>query len=97
MSVAAMQEFAAHQNFRGVPIVTPQDDEAAFGKVDVQGTGLVDKRELVVSLREMGKPEREIQRLLDMVSVHKELVTPLHNVDVPMVSLWRRHDGRSHV
>ena len=73
-----------------MPGVTPQDDEAAFGKVDVQSTGHVDKHELVVALREVGKAEREIQRLLDTVSVHKELVTPSpqpynHNVDVPMV------------
>ena len=81
----------AHQNFEDVFSVTPQDDEAAFGEMDVKGTCLVDKHELVVTLRDMGKSECEIRRLLDTVSVHKKLVTPSpqpynHNVDVPMVS-----------
>ena len=76
MSVAAMQ------NFRGVPGVTPQD--AAFGKMDVQGTGLVDMYKLADALRVMGKSERDIQQFL------KELVTPspqpyFHDVDAPMV------------
>ena len=54
----------AHQNF--------QDDESAFGEMDVQGICPVDKHELMVALREMGKKECEIQRLLDTVSVkHK--------------------------
>ena len=44
----------AHQNFEDVFSVTPQDDEAVFGEMDVQGTCLVDKHELVVALREMG-------------------------------------------
>ena len=49
-----------------------QDDEAVCGEMDVQGTCLVDKHELMVALREMGKTECEIQRLLDTVSVkHK--------------------------
>ena len=72
MSVTAMQ------NFRGVPSVTPQDDEAAFWK---SGTGLVDIYELADALRVMGKSERDIQQLL------KELVAPFpqqysHNADV---------------
>ena len=75
MSVTAMQ------NFRGVPGVTPQGVEAVFGKVDVQGTGLVDTFELADALRVMGKSERDIQQLL------KELVAPFpqpysHNADV---------------
>ena len=74
MSVAAMHGLAAHQNFRGVPVVTPQDDEAAFGEMEVQGTGLVDKHELTDALREMGNSERVIQQVLDTVTV---------NVDVP--------------
>ena len=70
------------QNFRGVPDVTPQIDEAAFGKVDIQGTGLVDMQ--ADALRVMGKSERDIQQLL------KELVAPFpqpysHNADVPVV------------
>ena len=53
MSVTAMH------NFRGVPGVTPEDDEAAFGEMDVQGTGFVDMYELADALRVMGKSERE--------------------------------------
>ena len=64
----------AHQNFEDVFSVTPQDDEAAFGEMDVQGTCLVDKHESVVALREMGKTECEIQRLLDTVSVKHEML-----------------------
>ena len=44
----------AHQNFEDVSSVTPQDDESAFEEMDVQGTCLVDKYELMVALREMG-------------------------------------------
>ena len=43
-------------------------------KLDVQGTCLVDKHDLVVALREMGKTECEIQRLLDTVSVKHEML-----------------------
>uniref|UniRef100_A0A7S1A2L0 EF-hand domain-containing protein n=1 Tax=Noctiluca scintillans TaxID=2966 RepID=A0A7S1A2L0_NOCSC len=105
MAVAAMHDvpilghftLAAHQNFGGLFGGTPQDEEAAFRKMDVKGTGLVDKHELADALREMGKSEREIQQLLDTVTDHelnleqfKELVSPspqpyFHNVDVPMV------------
>ena len=63
----------AHQNFDDVSSVTPQDDEAVFGEMDVQGTCLVDKHELMVALREMGKTECEIQRLLDTVSVQHKM------------------------
>ena len=42
------------QKFRGVPVVTPQEDEAAFGEMDVLGTGLVDVHELAEALRVMG-------------------------------------------
>ena len=63
----------AHQNFDDVFSVTSQDDEFAFGEMDGQGTCLVDKHELVVALREMGKTESEIQRLLDTVSVQHKM------------------------
>ena len=61
--------------------------EAAFGKVDAPGTGLVDIYELADALRVMGKSERDIQQL------PKELAPPLpqpylHNAgfhDVPDV------------
>ena len=62
MSVTAMQ------NFRGVLGVNPHD--AAFGEMDVQGTGLIDMNELADALRVMGKSERDIQQLL------KDLVVP---------------------
>ena len=54
MSVKAMQKF------RGVTSGTPQDGEAVLGKVDVQGTGLVDIYELADALRVPGKSERDI-------------------------------------
>ena len=64
-----------------VPDVTLQDDDAAFGKVDGQGTGLVGIYELADALRVMGKSERDIQQLL------KDFVAPFpqpysHNADV---------------
>ena len=59
------------QNFRGVPCATLQDDEAAFGEMDVQGKGLVDLHELPDALRVMGKSERDVLQLL------KELVCRL--------------------
>ena len=71
-SRSVVKFYMAHQNFEDVSSVTPQDDEAVCGEMDVQGTCLVDKHELMVALREMGKTECEIQRLLDTVSVkHK--------------------------
>jgi Ca2+-binding EF-hand superfamily protein len=105
MSVAVLHDvpilghftLAAHQNFGGLFGSTPQDEEAAFRKMDVKGTGLVDKHELADALRGMGKSEREIQHLLDSFSDHelnleqfKELVSPspqpyFHAVDVPLV------------
>ena len=68
MSVAAMQ------NIQGVSSVTRQDDEAAFGEMDVQGTGLVDMYELADGLRVMGKSERDIRQLI------KELVHALIHI-----------------
>ena len=92
---------AAMQNFRGVSSVTPQDDEAAFRKMDVQGTGLVDMYELADALRVMGKSERDVQQLLDELDLEqrKELVTPspqphIHNVDVPAVAQFFTPNSR---
>ena len=36
-----------------MPSVTPQDDEAVFGEMDVQGTDLVDMHQLAVAFRVM--------------------------------------------
>uniref|UniRef100_A0A7S1A3Y7 EF-hand domain-containing protein n=1 Tax=Noctiluca scintillans TaxID=2966 RepID=A0A7S1A3Y7_NOCSC len=107
MSLAALHDvpvlghftLAAHQNFGGLFGSTPQDEEVAFRKMDVKGTGLVAKHELATALREMGKSEREVQQLLDSFSEHelnlaqfKELVSPspqpyFRGLDVPVVGL----------
>ena len=63
-----------HQKIEDVFSVTSQDDEAAFGEMDVQGKGLVDLHELAVALRVKGKSERDVLQLL------KELAAPLPHV-----------------
>ena len=73
VSRSVVKFYMAHQNFEDVSSVTPQDDEAVCGEMDVQGICLVDKHELMVALREMGKTECEIQRLLDTVSVQHKM------------------------
>jgi len=105
MSAAALHDvpilghftLAAHRNFEGMFGATPEDEEAAFRKIDLDGSGKVDKHELATALREMGRSEREVQQLLDSIGDHelnleqfRELVSPspqpyYHAVNVPLV------------
>ena len=78
------------QSFRRESCFTPQDDEAAFGEMDVQGTGLVDMYELADALRVMGKSECEIQQLLASISVN--VVPPTAAPKVTGPNLRKTHD-----
>ena len=69
---------AAMQNFRGIRVM------------GLKGTGLVDKHGLADALRGMDQSEREIQQLLDSVSVN--VVTPTVGPKVTVPNLRKTHD-----